>query len=510
MAIILRAQKGSPLTNNEVDGNFTDLDGRVTAAKSTADAAKATADAAVTPSALQTALDSKVDKVTGKQLSTEDFTTGEKNKLAGIAAGATANSSNASLLNRANHTGTQLASTISNFAATALSVVLTGLSVATGTAVIATDSILVAIGKLQAQLNGLIKVSSTSDVTAGRLVTTGWMGLGGSVGLALPGADANADLPNGRYITTTAWTGSPYAGTAGSNQGYLVSDTNTSTAYVSQKFSPLSSSLPTMRRFKSAGVWGAWDAMLSTSTAGTAAYLTATTSSTDATSGRAIKVGDFGIGSNAVPQVTDFIADVKPGWYYAYGDLHAQAAVNAPPGSGNGAIGVITLQGIDSVNYKTFLAASQGGSGSQDLFVGSRWSAAAPSWRRVITDANAILDPALNSGGIVFSGSNANGEYTKFADGTMICAFRASATSPIVMTSASGGYYYGAISVSFPAPFIAAPKVTNCTASAASLTLPLYASAITGSGCTLFQGAPTSQASIAHYISYTAIGRWKA
>lgn len=41
--------------------------------------------------ATQTALDNKVDKVTGKGLSTEDYTTAEKSKLAGIAAGATAN-----------------------------------------------------------------------------------------------------------------------------------------------------------------------------------------------------------------------------------------------------------------------------------------------------------------------------------------------------------------------------------------------------------------------------------
>lgn len=41
--------------------------------------------------ATQTALDGKVDKVVGKGLSTEDYTTAEKTKLAGIADGATAN-----------------------------------------------------------------------------------------------------------------------------------------------------------------------------------------------------------------------------------------------------------------------------------------------------------------------------------------------------------------------------------------------------------------------------------
>lgn len=46
---------------------------------------------------------------------TAAFTTAQETKLAGIATGATANSSDATLLARANHTGTQTASTISDF-----------------------------------------------------------------------------------------------------------------------------------------------------------------------------------------------------------------------------------------------------------------------------------------------------------------------------------------------------------------------------------------------------------
>lgn len=66
--------------------------------------------------ALTTTVGNKVDKVAGKQLSTEDYTTAEKDKLSGIATGATANQTDAVLLSRANHTGTQAASTISDFA----------------------------------------------------------------------------------------------------------------------------------------------------------------------------------------------------------------------------------------------------------------------------------------------------------------------------------------------------------------------------------------------------------
>ena len=62
--------------------------------------------------ATQAALDTKVDKVSGKGLSTEDYTTSEKTKLSNIAAGATQNASDASLRDRTTHTGSQPISTV--------------------------------------------------------------------------------------------------------------------------------------------------------------------------------------------------------------------------------------------------------------------------------------------------------------------------------------------------------------------------------------------------------------
>lgn len=106
----------------------------------------AKADSAIQPSDLTAALDTKVSAVAGKGLSTNDFsdaektklenlteptatsvkalyesnadtnafTDAEKAKLVGIASGATANDTDANLKNRANHSGTQPASTISD------------------------------------------------------------------------------------------------------------------------------------------------------------------------------------------------------------------------------------------------------------------------------------------------------------------------------------------------------------------------------------------------------------
>lgn len=63
---------------------------------------------------VKTSLDTKVDKVKGKDLSSNDFTTAYLNKLNSIAAGATKNAADSFLLNRNNHTGSQAIETITD------------------------------------------------------------------------------------------------------------------------------------------------------------------------------------------------------------------------------------------------------------------------------------------------------------------------------------------------------------------------------------------------------------
>jgi hypothetical protein len=99
------------------------------------------------------------------------FLPAERTKLTGIAAGATANSTDAQLRDRATHTGTQLAATISDFAATVLATLLTGLGAGTNAAIAATDSILAAMAKLQAQITA--RVESTRTISTAAPLTGG-------------------------------------------------------------------------------------------------------------------------------------------------------------------------------------------------------------------------------------------------------------------------------------------------------------------------------------------------
>lgn len=109
----------SPATTDALPEGSTNLYFTVARVLATTLAGFASAVGAVTTadtilSALGKLQGTKVDKVDGKGLSTNDYTTAEQTKLSGIATGATANSTDAFLLSRANHTGTQAISTVTN------------------------------------------------------------------------------------------------------------------------------------------------------------------------------------------------------------------------------------------------------------------------------------------------------------------------------------------------------------------------------------------------------------
>lgn len=134
--VTLRANKAAPLTWIEGDANWSLLIANDQFLDST-----------------------KVDKIAGKGLSTNDFTNTLKNKLDGVQNGATANQTDTFLRSRANHTGTQTMDTISNAG-----------SAATANVVV-----------------------NKSDPTANRVLTVGYGSLGALDNLAYEGGPLNAD-----------------------------------------------------------------------------------------------------------------------------------------------------------------------------------------------------------------------------------------------------------------------------------------------------------------------------
>ena len=109
---------------------------------------------------------------------------------------------------------------------------------------------------------------------------------------------------------------------------------------------------------------------------------------------------------------------------------------------------------------------------------------------------------------IIESGSNSNGNYIKFSDGTMICYGRQAMT--FSSTISYGNIYRGdAQTINLPATFID----TNYQRFISPLA-PIHDSYsvdndITTSTFKFFPVSYTSQGEDTRYISYFAIGKWK-
>lgn len=104
-------------------------------------------------------------------------------------------------------------------------------------------------------------------------------------------------------------------------------------------------------------------------------------------------------------------------------------------------------------------------------------------------------------------GSGANGEYTKFADGMMICTHRLTAAALAIATAYFGGFRSAAANVwTYPAAFTAVPRVTaaivNGTAFGAIL------GTISATTADWYPTAVTSQAGVDRTVDLLAVGRW--
>lgn len=117
-------------------------------------------------------------------------------------------------------------------------------------------------------------------------------------------------------------------------------------------------------------------------------------------------------------------------------------------------------------------------------------------------------DLELNSVNVVERGSNANGEYVRFADGTQICTrAKVSVAQP---TTASGGVFVGnaQTSFTFAASFTTFPAVTAFVDGGLSnVGLIMGTDGSSSSGFAVLPWRPTSFAANPT-ISYIAIGRW--
>lgn len=244
---------------------------------------------------------------------------------------------------------------------------------------------------------------------------------------------------------------------------------------------------------------------------GTAATKAAQTGPTDTTAGALMAVGAFGLGSKAVTAAVDF--NELPTLYPYTGFvpvLTNNLSANAPGSNSYFYVQQMFWSGGTNVCQIAYpYRMDSDGFWMRTLFNGS-WSA----WRRMYHTGN-ILGTVSQAGGvptgaIIERGSNANGEYVRFADGTQIARF---ASADITSVDVASGSLYISSSVigwNYPAPFADIPSVS---VNARYISGPNTAAWAQGNTATASQavsrvasGVPI--AACQFKILFTAIGRW--
>lgn len=113
----------------------------------------------------------------------------------------------------------------------------------------------------------------------------------------------------------------------------------------------------------------------------------------------------------------------------------------------------------------------------------------------------------IPTGAVIESGSNANGVYIKWADGTMICT--GSAASSLTTSTGVGNIFQSpsVASFTFPAAFSATPTVmSDSVFTGGAARAWCFLDVATSTDCTIIAAGPT--ASAVAQPRYLAVGRW--
>lgn len=209
-------------------------------------------------------------------------------------------------------------------------------------------------------------------------------------------------------------------------------------------------------------------------------------------------VDQFGIGVDNLNPVADLNTITKSGICRAN-----NTTANIPAG---GMDYTAVLNSVRNSGEMTQLATNV--TGTPRMSVRSKVSGIWSAWAYFNPTIGTVSQSGgIPTGAIIESGSNANGDYTKFADGTMIC-YGNNSLGSVAITTATGSSFYSAVSntLTFAAVFSSTPAVTVSIYSGSDTASVSRVSTNT-STASLWFTRPTSVTSIL-VVGYVAIGRW--
>ncbi|CUH67960.1 hypothetical protein TG4357_03307 [Thalassovita gelatinovora] len=184
-------------------------------------------------------------------------------------------------------------------------------------------------------------------------------------------------------------------------------------------------------------------------------------SASDATSGRILTNGAHGLGGSAINlTASDDLDDITASGFY-YNTTGGNTTGNHYPVASAGSLLVIYDDSGRATQYFTEYGSADPSTYVRALGGTATWSA----WREIYTAGTIVGTVAQSSGAptgaVIEKGSNANGAYTRWADGTQICTHKIDLGSIIAAGSGtrSAPYFTSTTTWTYPAAFAAAPIV---------------------------------------------------
>lgn len=178
-----------------------------------------------------------------------------------------------------------------------------------------------------------------------------------------------------------------------------------------------------------------------------------TQSAADTTAGRLLKVGDYGLGS-----IVEFAGNIDDPAQTPTGFVRVLGGASGAKPGGVAVFNMLTLRrGATGPFANTSQIAIVDASNEMlcRTWNGTSWTAWSPFFRRGNILGTVSQTGGTPTGAIIERGANANGDFTRFADGTQIC--RCSITSLIS----------GAVTRTYPAAFSSTPTVSAVVGSGA-------------------------------------------
>ena len=230
-----------------------------------------------------------------------------------------------------------------------------------------------------------------------------------------------------------------------------------------------------------------------------------TSSLIDTTGGRLVKTGDFGLGTAISLTAADNLDTILTSGLF-YNSSSGNTTGNNYPLASAGAL-IVVARSSTNVIQKFISYGSASIASALREFSRSWGTSGWGPWVELFHQGT-LLGTVSQSGGVptgkvIERGSNANGEYVRFADGTQICTViaagvdAATAAGPIYMHS-------NLLTWTFPASFLSAPVVTGGGGNAARW-LGINAPSVGSVQYRVFSYASSGTLSLP---GLTAIGRW--